>query len=63
MSALEDAAAAHKRVLAAQQEMREAAAVRDAAVRSARAQGVGVEEIRVALGVNRARVYQILGKS
>lgn len=52
---------AHKEALAAQQGMRDAAARREAAVRAAYESGVGVAEIRKALGnLNRSRIYQML---
>ena len=59
---LAEAVSAHQEALAAQQTMRDAAARREAAVRAAYASGVGVTEIRKALGVHRSRVYQMLEK-
>lgn len=59
---LAEAATAHREALAAQRAMRAAAARREAAVRAAYADGVGVTEIRKALDVHRSRIYQMLGK-
>lgn len=59
---LTEAATAHREALEHQRAMRDAAARREAAVRAAYAAGVGVTEIRKALGVHRSRVYQMLEK-
>jgi hypothetical protein len=54
---------AHNEALAAQEQLKVAAARRDDAVRSAVNAGHSVTEIAQALGdVHRSRVYQMLGK-
>ena len=56
------AATAHREALEAQRVQQEAVRRRDAAVRAAHEAGHGAVEIAEALGVNRQRVYLILGK-
>jgi DNA-directed RNA polymerase specialized sigma24 family protein len=57
---VENAQAAHRAALAAQQAMREASRERDKAVQAARAAGVPAAELATALGVNRHRIHAML---
>ena len=60
---LTEAATAHREALEHQRAMRDAAARRESAVKAAYESGVGVAEIRQALGgIHRSRIYQMLGK-
>jgi len=51
---------AHHAALAAQQSMHEASRRRDKAVQQARAAGIPVAQLKVALGVNRQRIHAML---